>query len=129
MHICEMFVAVIVMVVGNHLVWLAFEAHALIASAAGYPIAAVCPLDWHLATLIWTFSDSIILQVFFECCISALLGLLACQPRMVVQFAFNTVRLLALIAAEVLLNEEVYLLAASGIAVGNYFRISSHVLI
>lgn len=78
MHICEMFVAVIVMVVSNHLVWLTFEAHALITSAAGDPIAPVCPLDRHFAALIWTFSYSIIFQVFLKGCITSLLGLFTC---------------------------------------------------
>lgn len=80
-----MLVALVVVIIGNHLVGLAFEAHALVASAAGHSIATIHTIYWNLTSFVWTLTNSIVLHVLFENLVSSDFRLLACQPWMVTQ--------------------------------------------
>lgn len=77
MDVVEMLVAVVVVVVGDHLVGLALEAHALIAAAAGDSVTAINPDHRNLALLIGTLPDPVLLHVLLEGLIPAVLGLFA----------------------------------------------------
>ena len=78
-----MFVAVVVVIIGDHLFWFTFEAHRLIATRASDTVASVDPDHWYFALIVRTLSDAVLFHVLFESCVPAIFGLLACQPRMV----------------------------------------------
>lgn len=91
MNVLKVLVAVVVVIVGDHLFGLALEAHALVASSASDPVAAVRPLDGELALVVGTFADVVFLHVLLEKGVSAHLCLLAGQPRVVELLALDTV--------------------------------------
>lgn len=124
-----MFIAVIVVIIGYHLLWLAFKAHAFSASTTSNSITTINSLNRHLTFIIWTSSYSIFLHVFFKCCISSLPSLLACHPWMIIHFALHTIWLNTAITFEILRNNKVYLFASSCITVGYKIRIFSYILI
>jgi len=66
MNIIQMFITFIVVVIGDHFIWLAFKAHTFIAATASNSIATIRSDDWHFTICIWTHSDSILLHVFLE---------------------------------------------------------------
>ena len=76
MDIGQMFITIVVVIVCDHFLWLAFEAHAFVASTASYSVAAVCTHYWHFAALVWAFSDAVLFHVFLECGVASLFGLL-----------------------------------------------------
>lgn len=80
-----MLVAQVVVIVGYHLVWLALETHALVASAAGHSIATIHTIHWNLASFIWALTNAVVLHVLFENLITSYFRLLACQSWMVAQ--------------------------------------------
>lgn len=129
MNVGQVFVAIIVVVVGDHFLWLTLKAHALVAATTSHPVAPIRPHDGHLTALIGAFADPIFLHVLFESQISTIFGLFASEPRVVIQLAPKAVRLLALIAIEEVFDQEVHLLAPSGIAAGDYLWVSANVLI
>ena len=77
MYLAEMFVAIVVIVVGDHFIGSAFEAHAFAASAAGDSIASIIADDGDAAFGVGASSDSVFLHVFFEEGLTAVFGLLA----------------------------------------------------
>lgn len=85
MDVIEMLVALVVVIVGNHLVRLALEAHTLVASATGHSIAAVHSVDWNLAGFVWALTDTVFFHVFFEDLVASHLRLFTCQSLMVTQ--------------------------------------------
>ena len=80
-----MLVAQVVVVVGNHLVRLAFEAHALVTSAAGHSIATVYTINWDLAGFVRALTDTVFFHVLLKDLVTSYFRLLACQPWMVAQ--------------------------------------------
>lgn len=66
MHIVKMFITLVVIVVCDHFIGIAFETHALVAATACYSVTAVCSDDWHLAVFVWACSHAILLHVFLE---------------------------------------------------------------
>ena len=61
-----MLIAQIVVIVCDHLLWFAFEAHALVAPTACHPVAAIYAHHWDLAIFIRTLPDTVLLHIFFE---------------------------------------------------------------
>lgn len=78
-----MLIAQVVVIVGDHLVWFALEAHALVATAAGHPVASVDAHHWNLTIFVRTLPNTVFLHVFLEQLVAAKLRLLARQSRMV----------------------------------------------
>jgi len=129
MHISEVLIAIIVVVISDHLFRLAFKAHAFVASAASDSIAAIESHNRHFAAGVRTLADAIFLHVLLKCGITSLFGLLTSQTWMVVHFAFDAVHLLTLVAAEMVFNEKVHLFAPGCVAVRYYLWIATHILV
>lgn len=83
MDVVEMLIAVVVVVVGDHLIGLAFEAHTLVASTASDPVAAVNTDHGDLALLVRALPDPVFPHVLLECFVSSIPRLLACYPRVI----------------------------------------------
>lgn len=66
MDIVQMFITFVVIVICNHFVWLALKTHTFVAATASNSITAICSDNWHFTICIWTYSDTILLHVFFE---------------------------------------------------------------
>ena len=66
MHLAKVVVAICVVVVGDHFVRFAFEAHALAAAGACHPVAPVYSDHWDFAFFVRALSHPIILHVFLE---------------------------------------------------------------
>ena len=80
-----MLVALVVVIIGYHLVRLAFEAHALVASAAGHSIATIHTIYWNLACFVGTLTNTVILHVLLENLVTSYFRLFACQSWMIAQ--------------------------------------------
>lgn len=83
MDVIEVFVAVVVVVIGDHLFWFTLEAHRLIAPRTSDTVAPVDPDHWYFALVVRTLSDAVLFHVLFESCVTAIFGLLARQPGVV----------------------------------------------
>lgn len=87
MHFVQVGIALVVVRVGLHLVWLALEAHAHIATATCHSVAPVDPHHWYLAGFVGALPYSIFLHVLLEELVSSRFGLLAGQPRVIPQLS------------------------------------------
>lgn len=129
MYILQMFVAGIVVVIGDHLVRIALETHTLVASGASDPVAPIHPLNRELATFVRALANVVLLHKFLEQHIAALLGLLTRHAWVIVQLAVRTVGIVTQITLEVVFDDKINLFATCGIAARYYLRVSAYVLI
>lgn len=77
MYIVEVFVALVVVVVGFHFICVAFETHAFVASAACDSVASVDSDHWDFAFVVGALADSVLEHVFFEELVAAYFSLFA----------------------------------------------------
>ena len=84
-----MLIAQIIVVIGDHLVRLALEAHALIAPTASNPVAPIYPDHWNLALVVRTLPHPVVQHVLLKQLVTALLGLLTRQPRVVLILTYT----------------------------------------
>lgn len=124
-----MFIAIVVMVIGYHLLRLTLETHTLVTSATSNSIAPISPHNRHFTASIWAFSDTIFFHILLKSCISTLLSFFTSQTRMIIQFASDTICLITLIAVEMSLDQEINLFTSSSVAIRYYFRITANKLI
>jgi hypothetical protein len=85
--VVEVLVAEVVVVVGDHLVGLALEAHRFVAATAGYSVAAIDSVHGDLAGFVRTLPDTVLLHVLLEDLISSLLCLLAGEAGVVAELS------------------------------------------
>lgn len=78
-----MLVASIVVIVSDHFVRLALEAHAFVTPTACYSIAAINSIHWDLAFIIRTLPNIIFLHIFLEHLIATKSCLLASHTGMI----------------------------------------------
>lgn len=78
-----MLIAQVVVIVGDHLIWFALEAHTLVATTARHPVAPVNAHHRNIAFFVRALPNTVFLHVFLEQFVSAVLRLLAGQSRMV----------------------------------------------
>jgi hypothetical protein len=110
--IIQMFVAIVVIVVSNHLVSRTLETHTFVASAACHSEATICSHDWHFAVLVGTNSDTVFLHVFLKQWISSFFCFFTSQSLMIMLFAFCAIRHCAHVALEAVHFQHAYLFAA-----------------
>lgn len=82
MHIVKMLVTFVVIIVGDHLVGVAFEAHTFVATTASDTIATIDTNKRHFTSLVRTCSYTILFHVLLEDLIVVTFGLLTCHIRM-----------------------------------------------
>jgi hypothetical protein len=111
--VVEVFVAIVVVVVGDHLVGLALEAHALVASTAGHPVAAVDSDYRDLALFVGALPNPVFFHVLLEGLVAPLSSLLAGDPGVVTALALQAVGGQTDIALDMIGLYHVYLLASS----------------
>lgn len=128
MNVVEMFVAFVVIVVGDHFVSVAFETHALVAAAAGNAVAAVCADDWHLAVFVWTCAHSIFLHVFLEQRVTSQPRLLTRHTLMPSLLALTAIRCRTFITLETRQIKHINLLTPRSIAESHNIHMFVHVL-
>jgi hypothetical protein len=127
-HFREMIIAVAGWLVRSHLVGIAFKAHTGAAPGAGDPVAAGLSVDGHPAGRVGALPDVVWLHVLFEHCLQSLLGLLACQSRVVELLALQTERVITKSAFEVVCLDQGDLFAPCGEAESVHFRMHANVL-
>lgn len=88
-----MLVALVVVIIGDHLIRLTLEAHTLIATTAGHSVAPINPVYWDFASLVGTLPDAICQHVFFEDLVAACLCVLAGHTWMVAELSRKGVTL------------------------------------
>lgn len=86
-----MLIALIVMIIRNHLIRLTLKTHTLPTPGASHPIAAISPLNRELTFFIRTATYVIFFHIFLESCIATLFGLLAGHSWVVVHLALQAV--------------------------------------
>jgi hypothetical protein len=91
MNIVQMLVAFVVVIVGDHLIGLTFEAHTFIASATGHSETAINSYQGHLARFIWALSDSILFHVSFKEFVTSFFGFFTRKIRMIFILNFTNV--------------------------------------
>ena len=83
MYRVEMVVAISIVIVSYHLFRLAFETHTFLASTTSDSVASINTIHWNSTFFIGILPNSILFHIFFECFISAALGFLTCDSRMI----------------------------------------------
>ena len=116
MCIIQVFIAFVVVIVGDHFVGWTFKAHTFVASAACHSKTAVCSHDGHLAVRIWTNSHVILFHVLLEQCVTSFFGFFAGKTIMQSLFTFSTICTCTQIALETVNLEHVDLFATSSVA-------------
>lgn len=112
MHVIQMFVAFVVVIVGNHFFWLTLETHTLVASAASDPEAPIDSHHWHFAGFVGALPNSVLFHILFKKFLAPSFSLLASKVRVVWIFAAHAERRIAKITFEEPSLNKVYLLAA-----------------
>lgn len=83
MNIVQVFVALVVIVIGYHFFRLTLEAHTLITPATSDSVAAIYPDHRDLTFIIGTLPNTIFKHIFFEEFITPSFSFLAGQSRMI----------------------------------------------
>lgn len=78
-----MLIAIVVIVVGYHLVRLAFEAHTLVTSTTCDPVTAINTNHRDFTLIVWTLPDPVFLHILFKGFITSAPCLLACYSRVI----------------------------------------------
>ena len=101
MHILQMFITIVVMVIGDHLLRLALEAHAFSTLRASHTITSVCPFNREFAIFIRTPPNIILSHEFLEGCRPTLFCFITGDTWMIVHFALQAKRLVTCVTFEI----------------------------